>query len=274
MDEVCELQRATTLSPSKYKKHTFNPRNRIKLGKFAVSVHPRGDSESSILREYKNLKDYTRGSTGISKRILDLFHISCFYDFIAKPILIAVREGIYPQCWRTNRTVILPKKKGIRPISISELFAKILEKILIKQITDFVEFNGLLPSEQSGFRSVVSTGTSLAAVNLFACEAMDNNETVALIAIDMRNAFGTPHHINIVKCLANIFEGKALSILKESLERWAVVEKDGLLSRKEKMESYGVPQGSVCSPTLFCLFISEIINILNPGETNVKINIF
>ncbi|CBY10863.1 unnamed protein product [Oikopleura dioica] len=274
MDEVVELQRKTTICPEKYTKHVFKPRNNVKMKEFEVHVHSKSSSENSILGEYNKLKDYTRGSTGISKRILDLFHVACFYDFIAKPILLAIQSGRYPRCWRTNRTVILPKKKGIRPISISEIFAKILEKVIINQITDFVEYNGFLPAAQNGFRSVLSTGTSLAAVNLFACEAIDKGDTIALIAIDMRNAFGTPHHRNIVKCLGNIFEGKALRILGESLERWAIVEKDGTLSRKEKMEEFGVPQGSVCSPTLFCLFISEIVNIIDERDDNVKINIF
>ncbi|CBY32457.1 unnamed protein product [Oikopleura dioica] len=274
MTEVQNLQKATTLDPNTYSKHTFKPKHKVKIKEFSVHVNQQKGDKTSILQEYNKLKGFTKGSTGISKNVLDKFHVSSFYDLVIKPIMLAVEKGLYPECWRTNRTIILPKKSGIRPISISELFAKILEKIIIGQITDFVENNGLLPSEQSGFRAKVSTGTSLAAVNLFACKAMDRNETVSLVAVDMRNAFGTPHHQNLVKCFANLFEGKALDIISSSLERWAIVNKDGAFSRREKMEEYGVPQGSVCSPTLFCLYISEIINILNQNDDNAKINIF
>ncbi|CBY33163.1 unnamed protein product [Oikopleura dioica] len=275
MDEVVKMQKATTLSSENYTKHSFFPKVDIKIDKFKATVHPKKDGDPAILSEYRQLKDFTRGSTGISKKILDMFHISTFFDLIAKPILLAVRNGIYSDAWKTNRTVILPKRgKGIRPISISECYAKILEKILIKQITDFVEFNGLLPSAQNGFRSNLSTGTSLAAVNLFTCEALDKDEVVAIICIDMKNAFGTPSHDNLIKCFGNLFSGTALKVISESLERWAIVGKDGLFSRKEKMERYGVPQGSVVSPTLFCLFISELVNVIGKNDENLQINIF
>ncbi|CBY12587.1 unnamed protein product [Oikopleura dioica] len=274
MDQVIELQKNTTLDPSKYTKHYFNPKKEIKLKDFQSSVHPQKGWKCSIWSEYKKLKDFTKGSTGLSKKILDCFHISTFYTLIAKPILLAIIHGLYAKCWRTNRTIILAKKKGIRPISISELFAKILEKIIVEQMTEFIEFNGLLPSEQNGFRKNLSTGTSIAAVNMFICSGLDKGKTVGVFCVDMKNAFGTPYHGNLVKCFSNLFEGNALKIISASLERWAIVNKDGTFSRKEKMEEFGVPQGSVVSPLLFCLYISEIINILNKEEEDIQINIF
>ncbi|CBY06717.1 unnamed protein product [Oikopleura dioica] len=274
MDQVVDLQKNTTLDPGKYTKHTFKPKVKLKIKDFKVSMHPRNGWKCSVWSEYKKLKDFTKGSTGISRKILDSFHISAFNTLIARPIFLAITHGLYPECWRTNRTIILAKKKGIRPISISELFAKILEKIIVEQITEFIEHNNLLPAAQNGFRRNLSTGTSLAAVNLFVCSGLDAGDTVGVFTVDMKNAFGTPFHGNLVKCFANLFEGKALAIIGASLERWAIVNKDGAFSRKEKMEEFGVPQGSVCSPMLFCIYISEIINILNSKEEDVQINIF
>ncbi|CBY32176.1 unnamed protein product [Oikopleura dioica] len=273
MTQVVDLQKKTTLDPKNYTGHSFKPRHKVKLDKFTVSVHGK-NGNSSIWAEYKGLKHFTKGSTGIGRGIVDSFHVSTFYDLIAKPIILAIENGIYPSAWRTNRTAVLPKTSGIRPISISEIFASILEKLIINEINEYLEFNHILPTEQNGFRSSMSTGTSIGTVNKYIAESLDKGEYVVICAIDMRNAFGTPPHKNLMKCLSKLFSGTALKILCESLERWAIVSKDGMLSRKEKMEAYGVPQGSVCSPSIFCVYISEILNCVSKSESSIKFSIF
>ncbi|CBY11597.1 unnamed protein product [Oikopleura dioica] len=266
MDQVLELEKNTTADEKDYKGHTFKPRHNVKLSQFKIKLH--GNKHlPSFISEYKGLKPHTKGSTGINRKFLDELPACYFEMFVFKPVEEAISEGVYPEAWRTSRTCILGKKNnGIRPLSIQELYSSLLEKMIVGQISNFVENNNFLPPEQNGFRSGMSTSTSLASVCSFVAKKRSNGQFVVVLAVDVKNAFGSPAHRSVIKCLSHIFEGKALNLLSENLSRSCKVYKDGMYSRKEKLGDFGTPQGSTLSPVLFCLFISEIVNCLDPIE--------
>ncbi|KAJ1118565.1 hypothetical protein NDU88_006756, partial [Pleurodeles waltl] len=74
---------------------------------------------------------------------------------------------------------------NFRPISLLPFPAKVIEKAVNKQLTNFLEDNNLLDPSQSGFRANHSTETALIAVTDDIRTLMDNGETTALILLDL-----------------------------------------------------------------------------------------
>ena len=54
--------------------------------------------------------------------------------------------------------------KSYRPLSLIPFLSKILEKIVFKQVSDFLSQNNFLEPKQSGFKSGHSTETALLSV--------------------------------------------------------------------------------------------------------------
>jgi hypothetical protein len=62
----------------------------------------------------------------------------------------AIREGSYPQAWKTSMVIPIPKIKTakepleFKPINILPLFEKVLEIVLQKQILEYLKENSIL----------------------------------------------------------------------------------------------------------------------------------
>ncbi|CAG5096329.1 Oidioi.mRNA.OKI2018_I69.XSR.g14568.t1.cds [Oikopleura dioica] len=121
----------------------------------------------SILHKFNNLKDSTKGWSGVNKTFLDALPLAFLRIFLLLPISTCLENGIYPESLKTSRITILPKKnKGIRPIAIGEVLTSVLEKVIKGSLNQFLECVGALPDAQAGFRSAMSCGTSLFEMSL------------------------------------------------------------------------------------------------------------
>ena len=73
----------------------------------------------------------------------------------------------FPQIWKLARISPIPKnyspssEEELRLISIFPALSKIFEKVVVKQIVEFIETNNLLPESMGGFRKDHSTATVL-----------------------------------------------------------------------------------------------------------------
>ncbi|KAJ1101581.1 hypothetical protein NDU88_006647 [Pleurodeles waltl] len=107
-------------------------------------------------------------------------------------------SATFPESWKHAEVNALLKKpsdlKNFHPISLLPFPAKVIEKTVNKQLTNFLEDNNLLDPSQSGFRANHSTETALISVTDDIRTLMDNGETVALILLDLSAAFDTVCH--------------------------------------------------------------------------------
>ena len=84
-----------------------------------------------------------------------------------------------------------------RPISVLPLVSKIFEKIIYRQLYDYLQDNSLLNTYQSGFRSMHSTVTALLeTINI------DNGLLNGVLFIDLKKTFDTIDHGIILRKLA------------------------------------------------------------------------
>ena len=92
-------------------------------------------------------------------------------DLASKPLSMifnsSLEKGVFPDFWRLTRVTPIFKssaKKHVnnyRPIWVISIFASLLERIVYDQIFDFLLENNVITKNQSAFRKLYSTTTSL-----------------------------------------------------------------------------------------------------------------
>ncbi|KAJ1124555.1 hypothetical protein NDU88_003006 [Pleurodeles waltl] len=144
-------------------------------------------------------------------------------DIIASHLQTIINSSFasatFPESWKHAEVNALLKKptadpsdlKNFRPISLLPFPAKVIEKTVNKQLTNFLVDNSLLDPSQSGFRANHSTETALISVTDDIRTLMDNGETAALILLDLSAAFDTVCHRTLISRLRSTgIQGQAL----------------------------------------------------------------
>ena len=173
--------------------------------------------------------------------------------------------GIFPAKLKIAKVLPLHKKSdphlfdNYRPISLLPTVSKVFEKIVYRQLYDYLTINKLIYDSQYGFRTLHST--ELAALEL--SDRLSNNlekgKIPIAIFLDLSKAFDTlDHEILLSKLSYYGVNGSALSWFSSYLtDRYQYVYLDGTESSMLSI-STGVPQGSVLGPLLFLVYMNDI----------------
>ena len=81
--------------------------------------------------------------------------------------------------------------KNYRPISLSSLISKVIEKSIHDQTQNYLQRNGLLYIYQSGFRTNHSTDTCLSRLTDMISNGAENWKHTGVILIDLQKVFDT-----------------------------------------------------------------------------------
>ena len=150
--------------------------------------------------------------------------------------------------------------KSYRPISNLTYMSKLVERLVYRQLSTFLEAHNLIPQHQSGFRARHSTETAVLKVMSDILGAADRGNVVLLGLLDMSAAFDTVDHeilLHWIQASFGITE-QALSWLRSFLEsRTQQVSFNNSLSATMPVTT-GVSQGSVLGPLLFLLYTADI----------------
>ena len=95
--------------------------------------------------------------------------------------------------------------KNYRPISGLTFLSKVIEKIVAKQLVDYLDSNNLLPRFQSGFRRCHSTETAILRMLSDIYAAIDHGRVVLLALLDVSAAFDTVDHDILLERLSVSF---------------------------------------------------------------------
>ena len=117
----------------------------------------------------------------------------------------SISTGEYPNCFKIAKLVPLYKAdkhcdpSNYRPISLLNCFDKVFEKLINRQLKDYLKRFDLLYEYQYAFREGYSTELALMEFNDYVKKEIDLGNFVLTLFIDLKKAFDTVDHYILLK---------------------------------------------------------------------------
>ena len=189
--------------------------------------------------------------------------------------------GIVPTAFKSALLTPLLRKpsldgdilKNYRPVSNLPYLSKVLEKIVLSRLLNFLEESGQHEPHQSAYRSAHSTETALVRVSSDILSALDRREGFFLVFLDLSAAFATIDRELMLNSLLTIgVEGTALNLFSSYLQdRHQSVSISGSTSKSMCLR-FAVPHESFLGQFLFTQYTVAIGKICGRQEVGYQLH--
>ena len=199
--KVETIRSATSDSPPP----VFTPTD-CNLGSFDL-CHP--DDVSKIIKASPAKScDLDPAPTFLIKEYLDIM-----LPFLTRLCNASIQRDCLPTSQKTAMVTPRLKKSGLdpaaiqnyRPISNLPFMSKVIEKLILAQLSRYLAANNLFPDYQSGFRRHHSTETAILRVLSDIYAAIDRDQVSLLALLDVSAAFDTVDHSILLERLSTSY---------------------------------------------------------------------
>ncbi len=197
---------------------------------------------------------------------------------LAHLVAVSISTAKVPDGFKLAKITPVRKKKkaadkasSYRPVAILSAMSKILERVVHRQLMDYVDKK--FPNCQHGFRPRRNTVGAIIASHGEWAKAKTSGKVLGIAAYDLSAAFDTLDHGRLSDKLHTLgIRGKENDWFKHYLSgRFQSVVYNGTQSSYVPIK-WGVPQGSILGPVLFlCLLVDlpDIICRSSVGDASV-----
>lgn len=241
--------------------------NSLNLPQLLTELEITGEMIAIAIRELK--PDRAAGPDGLPP----IFLKKCEESLILPLKLIyekSITSGIVPKNFKIG--VITPIHKGgnrcepknYRPVTLTSVLCKVLEKIILKPLVKHLKDNLLYNERQHGFRTKRSTLSQLISHIDDLLDCLEKGYDIDVVYLDFAKAFDKVDHGILLKKLMSLgIRGIYSRWIGSFLtNRTQSIAANGALSSSSNVVS-GVPQGTILGPILFLIHISDIDQDLN-----------
>ena len=167
-------------------------------------------------------------------------------------------KGQFPRKWTKAEVTLLPKSGDLtnpgncRPISNPNIFSKILEKLVYRQMSNFI-FTNEISECQYGFVPRRSTHEAVSKVVNNIYSAVNNSKLTGIVFLDIAKAFNcVDYEIFDTKLYNHGFSECVRNWFRSYNNRYQRVKNKNVLSDVSNVK-HGAAQGTVLGPTIFIL---------------------
>ena len=185
--------------------------------------------------------------------------------------------GAVPPIWKTAIIVPVFKKgdptdvQNYRPISLTCVASKIMERVIVQQMTSYFMKCNLISNSQHGFIVNRSTCTNLLESFNDWTLALQDRTGITVVYIDFAKAFDSVPHDKLVHRLKTYgINGQLLLWIKNFLSDRNHCTRVGNVESTILPLLSGVIQGSGIGPLMFVMYINELADILREAGVTVR----
>jgi hypothetical protein len=199
-------------------------------------------------------------------------HLETLLPLLTAIVNQSLDVGVFPSEWKQSLVTPLLKKPSLdplvlsnyRPVSNLTFVSKVVERVVSKQLMIHLHHHDLYPKFQSAYRQNHSVETALLRVHNDILQALDKQQGVILVLLDLSAAFDTiSHDILLLRLQKRFgFSGKVLQWITSYLENRSQSVVFNANTSTSLAVPFGVPQGSVLGPIFFSLYTSPICDIV------------
>jgi len=173
--------------------------------------------------------------------------------------------GEFSDSWKIAHITPIPKvhspssSSEYRPISVLPVLSKLFEKVLYHTVYSYLTEHNLIDKRQYDFRENHSTELAISTIYDELLSNFDNKLITSSLFLDLSKAFDRcDQEILLDKLYHYGIRGVSHKLFSNFLHNRMQCTQIGAFKSSYKRISCGVPQGSVISPLLFLIYISDI----------------